>query len=161
GYFANNVQVLLGNGLGAFDPPLSVNVPAPCSQVATGDLNGDHKADLALVCGNSPNVGISLLLATGGGAFQTMPGIPFSGIAGLRTLTTADLNGDGKLDLVAAGDITLTNVGVSASAVYTIPGNGDGTFRSPSRYPTGPAPAVVVAADFNQDGKPDLATVAL
>jgi hypothetical protein len=55
----------------------------------------------------------------------------------------ADMNGDGKLDLVVSG---------SAQAVLL--GNGDGTFKSPLvTYPSGTS----ALGDFNGDGKLDLA----
>src|SRR5262249_8634453 len=46
---------------------------------------------------------------------------------------TADLDGDGKLDLVAAG--------ADSGAVYVLLGNGDGTFKAPLAFPVQPNPA--------------------
>src|SRR5205807_1251461 len=52
----------------------------------------------------------------------------------------ADLNGDGRIDLISlAGEVLL--------------GNGDGTFQAPK--PLGPI-GVSVVADVNSDGRPDL-----
>src|SRR5262249_48269205 len=60
----------------------------------------------------------------------------------------ADLNGDGKADLVA----TYTDPGVSI-----LLGNGDGTFGPAVNYATNYGPQTVAVGDFNLDGRPDLA----
>lgn len=44
-----------------------------------------------------------------------------------------------------------------ANEVYTHLGNGDGTFQSPIAIPVGNAPQAMVAGDFHNDGKLDLA----
>src|SRR5579863_360129 len=69
-------------------------------------------------------------------------------INGPQAVVMADLRGDGKLDAVElATDGTV--------AVYL--GNGDGTFRSPSRfYAVGTGPEALAVADLNHDGKPDI-----
>ena len=63
----------------------------------------------------------------------------------------ADLNGDGKPDMVVA------NAG--SNTVSVLLGVGDGTFQQPVNYPTSEGPSSVVIADFNNDGEPDLAVI--
>ena len=63
------------------------------------------------------------------------------------SVAVADLNGDGRADLVTAN----YNVSVLLN-------QGDGTFGSTGDYGVGWAPYSVVAADFNGDGRPDLVT---
>ena len=61
----------------------------------------------------------------------------------------ADLNGDGKLDLVSV------NFNDGTASVYL--GNGDGTFQTQKTYNVGSAVTSIAIADFNGDGIPDLA----
>ena len=69
------------------------------------------------------------------------------------SVVAVDLNLDGKLDLVSA------NTG--ADTVSVLLGNGDGIFQTATTYamPAADDPIVVVAGDFNHDGKPDIAAL--
>jgi hypothetical protein len=71
--------------------------------------------------------------------------------AGPSSLTAADWNADGKLDLA------VTNAG--AGTVSILLGNGDGTFAAKVDYATGNQPMAIAAGDFNHDGILDLAVV--
>ena len=66
-------------------------------------------------------------------------------------LTQGDFNGDGNLDLVTS------NYGANSLSIFL--GNGDGTFQSPQTISIGSntRPVGIVAADFDGDGKLDLA----
>jgi hypothetical protein len=148
------IYVLRGNGDGTFQP--AIYTPAGTSYVAvSGDFNRDKNLDLALIVGNSVNV----FLGNGDGTFKTPPlAFPVGQIP--VGLATADLNGDGNLDLVAP-DAGLNSVDV-------LLGNGDGTFAAALPYTIGGAlgpfcpdaescsftPAL---ADFNGDGAVDIA----
>ena len=85
------------------------------------------------------------ILAQGFLASVSHPSIGLS----VQGVFVADLNGDGKPDIVAVNN-TSNNVGVML-------GNGDGTFQAMQTYATGNGPRMVAIADFNHDGKPDLA----
>ena len=68
-----------------------------------------------------------------------------------NSVAVADVNGDGKLDLVTAnGDLSNT---VSVDL-----GNGDGTFQNNDLTSFATSPYSVVVADVNSDGKPDIVT---
>lgn len=69
-------------------------------------------------------------------------------------ISTADLNGNGSLDLVFT---TSSQSGPGSVSVQL--GNGDGTFQAPSSYAVGNAPVALAIGDFNGDGKPDVAVV--
>src|SRR5262249_7005588 len=66
-------------------------------------------------------------------------------------VAAADFNGDGKPDLATA------NGGNNSNNVSVLFNNGNGTFGNKVDYPAGASPRSVAAADFNGDGKPDLA----
>ncbi len=63
-------------------------------------------------------------------------------------LSTADLNMDGKADLIAANG--------TADSVSIMLGNGDGTFQAELEIAAGDGPSAVEAGDVNGDGVPDL-----
>jgi len=119
------------------------------SVVAGGDFNNDGKYDLTAAIG--PTVWVSL--GKGDGTFQA--GIPSAGPSGSITqINVADVNGDGKLDLIVSGSKNATTFFVA-----TMIGNGDGTFQAPieSDFAGIHTPQNVMAADLNGDGVLDLA----
>jgi hypothetical protein len=67
-----------------------------------------------------------------------------SGGQGATSIAMADLNGDGKLDLL-----------VVTNGIGVLLGNGDGTFQTATVYGAGYEPWSVAVADVNQDSKPD------
>jgi len=150
-----SVAVLLGNGDGTFQSPVTYPVHDPVS-VTIADLNRDGKQDVVVACVESPSV-IGIMLGDGNGIlhdpiFKTSGGIYTWGV------TVGDLNGDGKPDIAAASACPLTGcTNTSVGSAGVLIGRGDGTFRSTVSYPTGVFGAVKVAiADINGDGKPDL-----
>jgi archaellum component FlaF (FlaF/FlaG flagellin family) len=119
----------------------------PVSIVA-GDFDGDGVPDLATA--NADSNDLSFLQGKGDGTFHAEQRVGASNAP--KALVAADVNGDGKLDLVNAGG------SASFSAVRVMLGNGDGSFQPAVAFPTGPGPSALIAADFNHDGHPDLAT---
>ncbi len=105
-YGSNNVTVLLGNGNGTFTAasgsPMAVG-SAPNS-VALGDVNGDGKLDLMVANGDSDN--LTVLLGNGNGTFTAAAGSPVAVGHGPTSVPLGDMNGDGKLDLVAANSLS-------------------------------------------------------
>jgi len=69
---------------------------------------------------------------------------------GPLSVTTGDLNGDGKLDLAVANE--------TADTVSVLLGNGNGTFQTKVDDAVGSQPLSVTTGDLNGDGKVDLAT---
>src|ERR1700690_1978740 len=67
----------------------------------------------------------------------------------------ADLNGDGKLDIVVGS--MCGSDGCSGDGVVSILlSNGDGTFTAGATYDSGGQPISLAIADVNHDGKPDI-----
>ncbi len=148
----SHVTILLGNGDGTFTqaPGSPIAVGTGPDALAVGDFNGDGKLDLAVANAVSSNV--TILLGNGDGTFTQAPGSPISVDLGPDGIVAGDFNGDGKLDLAVAAS--------GISHVDILLGNGDGTFTPAPGSPVtvGLAPAAITAADFNGDGKLDLAT---
>jgi len=143
------VSVLLGNGDGTFRT--HVDSGAGGSSLAAGDFNHDGKLDLVVI-GSSQSRSLNVLLGNGDGTFTLNAIYP-----GGDWVAVSDLNGDGKPDLVVAEEVLS---GGRIGSVSILLGNGDGTFQSGVPYGTGNSPAGVVVADFNGDGKEDLAVTA-
>jgi hypothetical protein len=110
---------------------------------------------MVFVLGNSPGFAqttISTALGNGNGAFQAGPTSPVID-AGLFGGVLADLNGDGKLDLAVPE-------GYPSNNWDSFLGDGHGTFNLTNSIVVsndGNGPGVV--ADFNGDGKLDLASI--
>ncbi|MBV9303379.1 MAG: VCBS repeat-containing protein, partial [Acidobacteriaceae bacterium] len=140
------VSILPGKGDGTFQAPINTTVGAACCQLAPGDFNNDGKLDL--VIGTS-----ATLLGNGDGTFKSpipigCPSKAFCNDSALGNPVAADINGDGKLDVIYG-------YGQRPAILH---GNGNGTFSNPSIYPV-LAPRGVVVGDFNGDGRPDLAFI--
>ena len=150
----NNVTVLLGDGLGGFTPstgsPFSVGT-APES-VALADFDGDGKLDIAVA--DFQDNTVTVLLGTGGARFVPAAGSPFAVGREPWGLAAADLNGDGKPDLVVANHLDGTVTVLLGTGTGFIPANG-------SPFSVGLACSGVSIADLNHDGVPDLAVAIL
>jgi hypothetical protein len=145
------VNVFLGNGDGTFQYGASYPSPESPESIAVADFNSDHNLDLAII--NSEAGNFSVLLGKGDGTFQKPVNYP---IAFGDWITAADFNGDGKLDLVVANDINIGRNAAGGATVFL--GKGDGTFKEPGTfYKAVSLTSYVAAADFNSDGKIDLA----
>lgn len=153
---SSDATILLGKGNGAFTPSSAFvytqNFPTVC--LASGDLNGDGNMDLA-VAGDGSGLPVVVLLGYGDGAFNRVSTSPFGVSSPATFVALGDFNGDSKLDLAVAS----SGVPGGASGLTILLGNGDGTFApsSGSPIPAGGAPSAIVVADFNGDGKLDLA----
>lgn len=120
--------------------------------VATGDFNGDGHTDIVLGKYDSGNdMGVSVFLGNSDGSFQ--PGITYGDSESQAFVAVADFNGDGKLDILATDN--------EYGNLLVYPGKGNGTFDPPLAFATNAnawgGPDDLVVADFNKDGKPDVA----
>jgi hypothetical protein len=152
------VAVFLGNGDGTFraGPTIQPSGIQSGPFMISGDFNEDGKPDLAILSGYSPSY-LTILLNNGDGSFTAKPTVVAvsAGSGGgdvvSGTMTTADFNGDGKLDLAIVGDY------VSVGGVGILLGNGDGTFTAAGpNLDVNADFGLIATGDFNGDGIPDL-----
>jgi Bacterial Ig-like domain (group 3)/FG-GAP-like repeat len=125
------VSVLLGNGDGTFQAPAFYGSGGFfANSVAIADVNGDGHPDLIVAdCGpNSATCGgpgyVGILLGDGAGNFQTAVNFPSGGIVP-SWLAVADINGDGKPDVVVSlysglVSVLLNNTGLSSASTTTL-----------------------------------------
>lgn len=152
---SGGVSVLFGNGDGTFALAQSFRSGGwYASSLAVADVNGDGQADLSVGngCtsgGHCRNGTVGVLLGSGDGTFQGAVTYG-SGGPSIRALALADVNGDGKPDMVVAIE----------GGINMLLGNGDGTFQLYAAYGSGgSAVRSVAVADVNSDGRPDLLVV--
>jgi hypothetical protein len=144
-YSSSNVSVLL-QGAGTFQPAVNYSVSANPEFVVVGDFNVDGNVDLA-TCNSGNNPGkANVLFGNGNGTFQAA--VVYTVGVNPYTLTTADFNGDGKLDLATAN-----NGGNNVSVLLN---NGNGTFGTKTDYGAGAGPFFINSDDFNLDKKTDI-----
>lgn len=157
------VQVLTGNGDGTFTVGATYATDTVAGAqplgLVVGDFNGDGNPDLAVINNHgttSANVGI--LINNGKGGFNPVVNYPLSMLA--TEISTADVNGDKKLDLVVP--LYGTNA-APGSAVAILLGAGNGTFGKEADVPlthgtsTYLNPYYAAVGDLNGDGIVDLA----
>ena len=150
------VQVVAGNGDMSFQwtTPTALAATAIPTGLATGDLNGDGRTDIAVA--NHDGKSVSLFFNQGALNF-TSTEIPLDGQA--NGVLIADLNGDGKTDLaVAVTHDAADGLFYVDGFVYVLLGSGSGAFGAPAKYATDNGAFALVRADFNRDGIPDIAT---
>ncbi len=115
------------------------------SAIAAGDLNGDGVKDLVAVNATSgDDADVSVLLGNKDGTFQAAKNYKLGSLS--NDVFLADVNRDGKLDLIEDGGVAL--------------GKGNGTFGPLKALPGGleyGANAHIGVGDFNGDGVPDVA----
>jgi hypothetical protein len=157
-YSVFGLGVLLGNGDGTFQPVVTTNFNGIATSIAAADVNGDGKIDVVMaacvISGKSCASRPSVLLGNGDGTFQRIANYG-SGWYNANSIAVADVNGDGKPDLLV-GDLCNSASKCSGGPVAVLLGNGDGTFQPPVSYSTPYETTAVAVADVNGDGKADL-----
>ena len=155
----SSISILLNRGNGNFTPApgspivLGANQTGPAA-IAAADLNGDGITDLLIA--NQATNNVTLLLGKGDGTFAPAAASPISTGKGPSGIVIADFNGDRKRDFA------VTNLNDNSISIFL--GDALGGFTpapgSPFLLPGGAqGPAALVAAEFDGNGKMDLAVV--
>jgi hypothetical protein len=140
----SSVQILLGNGDGTFQTPLSFPADESPYAIAVADFNGDGKLDLAIT--QAEEYSVDILLGNGDGTFQPPQSYQVGDFP--AWVGVADFNGDGVPDLLVRN--------IHAANYNILLGNGDGTFKPTLTFHVNDL-GLVIGGDFNGDGKSDLA----
>jgi len=139
GVFTNSGIVLTGLARGA---------------AAWGDFDGDGDLDLAITGLTSASVPTTIVYRNNGGTFTPVAG-SFLGVFG-GSVTWADYDGDGDLDLMITGSSTAGSTGTPVTRLYRNDGNA--VFTSVSHpFPPVYFGSSVAWGDYDNDGKLDVA----
>jgi len=157
---AGNVSIILGADRGTFISDRLMPAGHNPWGLAAGDFNGDGVQDFAVTVPYPTNASdrgeIRILLGTKDG--QATQGASLDAPPGVSFLLVADVNLDGRLDLVT-GNSCNNSFDCADGVVSVFLGNGDGTFGARNAVVQGLRLAGFAKGDFNSDGRPDLAIV--
>ena len=145
-----HLAIYLGNGDGTFTNTTMLQTPG-CGTPVVGDFNGDGKLDVEISCASKHGEGlVGVFLGNGDGTFTAgMSQV----VDASSTVQVADVNGDGILDIVAAGQASF-----SSHFLSVLLGRGDGKFEAPISFESSAANLNTIGiADFNGDGLLDFA----
>jgi|GEM_PF-1148614 len=149
---AGGVSILLGNPAGSLGSALNIKLnpnndsTSSITSVTAFDLDQDGKVDIA--ASETGRGGVYILRGNGDGSFaqpvfQSMGG-------GVRQIVAADVQGDGRPDILGVGYVGNT------STLFVLPGVAGGGYAAPLHTTLPVAPASLVTGDLNKDGKLDV-----
>jgi hypothetical protein len=147
----NTVGILLNTGNGQFSNLATVATQAGPAGIALADLNQDGNLDM--VVANLSFQTATIRYGTGDGTFQAH--LSVSGGSGPASVALADFGGSGFLSAAFADS--------AGNGVTVVAGAAGGSFADTYNFVTSsspsPKPSYAITADFNGDGRPDLAVV--
>lgn len=145
------ISVYLARADGTFNAPISTSAAPPSTDLALGDFNKDGKLDVAVI-GLGFNT-VTVLLGNGNGTFQAPISFLLPSGFSVNSITAADFNNDGKLDLAVA------EFNTSSSQIQIFEGDGTGHFSLANTLHSSDPSDIrkIRVGDFNRDGKTDIA----
>jgi hypothetical protein len=140
------LTLLLSDGKGGLVPhELPIRTGEPWF-AAIADLNGDRKPDI--VATHHEQSAMTVMIGDGRGGFTEANGSPFDFGVSLFHFVIADVDRDGRMDIVAT----------SGNSIRVLSGDGRGAFRQTASIPVGPGAWRIATADLNGDGAIDIVT---
>lgn len=151
----SGLALLVGDGAGGFAPPVHPATDVGPVDVMAADVTGDGKTDLVSV--NTTAQTVSVLAGDGSGGFADPVNYPIYPEQSVQDfmpwpwrMTLADVDGDGKPDIVTAN--------TQNDTVSVLPNDGSGGFGTYFNFDTGAHPGSVAVADVDGDGSLDVIT---
>jgi Hint domain/FG-GAP-like repeat len=140
-----------------FGPAATYAAGVQTLSVTTADLTGKGELDIVAaaegpLASSGPGNGIFVLLNNGSGGFK--PTVTYSVGSSLLGVTTADLSGSGRPDIIVADDAYVSSTG--GGFVEVMPNNGSGGFLPAVSYAVGISPHAVATADLLGNGQQDV-----
>ena len=144
-------RVRLGAGNGTFGAAISFNGNVD-TDVAVGDLNGDGLLDIAQAGYYGTGGTVGYLFGRGDGTFGSVTNYTSQNFGNSTTISIADLNNDGRMDIINGG----VNGSASGEVSYRL-NNGSGTFANLVTLSTGSDSVDGLGiGDYNGDGFADI-----
>ncbi len=140
------LTLLLSDGKGSFTPHQLPIRTGESWFAAIADLNGDGKQDI--VATHHEINAMTVMLGDGRGGFTEADGSPFEFGVALYHFVIADVDRDGRMDVVA----------VNGTSLRVLRGDGRGAFTPAASIPVGPGAWRMAVADLNGDGATDVVT---
>jgi hypothetical protein len=147
-------SVMLGRGDGTFETASPLSLGRGPRGITLADFDGDDKLDIATAISGGwfETNQVNVLRGRGDGTFDP-PAWHAVGIAP-AWIASGDFNADGRPDLVTVN----AGPGSSGNSASVLLNHGDGTFEPAANCTIGTYPGFVLVANFNKDGKDDIAT---
>ncbi len=143
------LTVIFNRGTGMYGAPVMYTAPDVSEAVTAGDIDGDGDIDIVVgITGlNEMGTGVALYRNNGDGSFTPPVVVPSGGTAP-TDVALADLNNDGRLDIIVAH--------FRSNLIGILTNQGGGTFSSPATVSCPDMPYQVASADLNGDGWRDI-----
>lgn len=144
---SNNVSVIAYNQ--AWKNGVAYPAATTPTSLVVADFNGNGRPDVAVACSNATDSDIAVLADNGGVGF--MAPVTVKVAMNVVGLDARDLNGDSKIDLVAAARSTSQAYVLLNTTVAMAP-----MFTAGMSYALGTQPSALLLNDLDGDGKADV-----
>jgi hypothetical protein len=142
------VSIIFNLGNNKFVDPIQHSTPNDISAVIVADIDDDNDLDIIVGLKFNSNYSVQILFNNGIGSFDQTIGLIASVIQPLSSIVVADINDDGKSDII----ISIPDENIIG--IYL--NKGDRIFDDMTTYPMDKFPMSVYATDLNNDNKPDI-----